>query len=433
MQPQDNGLPTNQPMDDQPVNDGIMPLPSSQPMDPNNPLSAGSTIQPQAGGISSDAPAWHNNAVEDANQLYSQPESAVPFSPEQNSNSAQMPPNPLHDETPQPPANPSEAITNDFQNSNIVPQPQEQSPAMPSTPMSEDNNPLNQAPSGLVVPNEPSSAEQDMPQPALAEQSQPIVDQPTLSSSYTDTTSSQQLPGSENLGTAMAQLYQPEQTTGQMQMQQPTGGVMGPPPKKNSKIIFIILGIIIGLAAIGAGVFFLLRNRTSNNTATVTPSTNNTVPQESTPAPSSGPATPPEGYATITKQCYTFALVTPNTVPQDEACTFVDATFGKKQISMISVETYTQEFKTIDEALDLFKPTVTIVSENKTKLDNLDATQIIYKSTDGKTYSRIFTLIVGKKYQQDGKTVTGLSLTTSYQDEYEKQVTPNIIDTWRWQ
>mgnify|MGYP003346216266 CR=1 FL=1 len=62
----------------------------------------------------------------------------------------------------------------------------------------------------------------------------------------------------------------------------------------------------------------------------------------------------------------------------------------------------------------------------------LDGKQVIFKNTDGKTYSKIFVLIVGKNYQQEGKNVTSLALTTAYQDSFDTEVTTNVIDTWRW-
>jgi hypothetical protein len=220
----------------------------------------------------------------------------------------------------------------------------------------------------------------------------------------------------------MDQAYQP-------QMQQPMPSNVSQPPKKSKKWIFILLGVIIALAAIGGGVYYYLSMRKTTQTPAVTPTPS---PQTVTPTPSSDAVTPPSGYETITKQCYTFALYVPNTVPKDEACSFAESTFGNKKVSKITVETTTNEYKTVDEFLSLFKSSVTVVSENKIKLNDIESTQIIYKFTDGRTYSKIFTLLVGKSYQQDGKPVTGSALTTSYQETFDVEVTNNVIDTWRW-
>ena len=151
------------------------------------------------------------------------------------------------------------------------------------------------------------------------------------------------------------------------------------------------------------------------------------------PAPTvSPPATPPEGYVTIDKQCYTFAIYDPNTVPADTVCSFEDATFGKFKTSKITVNTITDDYKNLDEFAAIVEPSITVLSKEIIKLDGSDAKQFIYKSTDGRTYSRVISLVLGKTYQQEGKAVTGTDIVTSYQEEFDKTVTKNILDTWRW-
>ena len=187
------------------------------------------------------------------------------------------------------------------------------------------------------------------------------------------------------------------------------------------------------IVIIGVVIFVFTRSTARKPAQNLNPTTEQpTTPTEPTPTPSSGPATPPQGYVTIDKQCYSFALFDPNTVPADQACSFKDATFGKLKTSKISVISTTEAYKNLDEFVNTIKPTLTVTSEESIKLDNFDAKQLIYKASDGKTYSRVLALIVGKSYQQDGKAVTGIDITTSYQEDFDKTVTKNVLDTWRW-
>jgi hypothetical protein len=222
----------------------------------------------------------------------------------------------------------------------------------------------------------------------------------------------------------------------QTAMQNPaTGGNMGsygPPPKKSKKALFIIIGAVLGVLIISVVIAVLISSRRQPAQTIDNSQTNNAEQQEQVPTPSSGPATPPAGYATIEKQCYTFALITPNTVPDDESCTFKKSTFGQKALSTIAVDTSTNAYKTIDEFLEVFRQDKTIESEEDIKLDNIDAKQIVYKFSDGKTYSYVAALLNSKSYQQDGKAVTAIAITTSYQDTFAQDVTKNVIDTWRF-
>lgn len=425
-------------------------MPGAQPLDPQNPMSGGTTIQPQAGGVSSTAPAWQNDAAADASQLYTQPAPAAAGGDSTPQPTAAMPPNPLHDDNPapqnQPMPNPNEAVANDLNANSLAAQPVAAAegtaqPVPPLAPMPPATPPTPAPQTYMGAPAAPLS---EVQQPQAVEVTPPTAPQ-LANDPYAQVPDQQppaeQLPGSANLGSAVASLYQPDNPGQQPGMPAQMGAApaasFGPPPKKSKALVFIIVGVVIGLIAIAGGVFFFLRSRTASNTQT-TPTTTPDTTSTTTPVPpsdsavSSEPATPPAGYVTITKQCYTFALYDPNTVPSDQACSFDGATFGKLNVSQISVQTTTEAYKTIDEYLALFEPTVTVVEKIDITLDGQAGKQVIYKATDGKTYSQIAVLIVGKKYQQDGKDVTGLALTTSYQDSFEKEVTPNIISTWRW-
>lgn len=403
MQPQDNDFPMDQ-VQGGVAGDGANP-PAHAGNDAVAPLSAGATFQPQAGGISAIAPSWQNDMHNDSSQLYSQPDAGAS------------------------PNNPADAMRTDMQNANNMteanPLMHAQQQAQQDLAGHEQTQPTGQGPQ--MTQKEPIQYETTQQQPNQA--SNNISHDPYEQNSN--------LPGSVALGEAVAGVNQQDQMPAQPvmpqayqpEMQQQISTPPPQPPKKSKKWVFILLGIIIALGAIGGGAYYFFVTRKAT---TVTPTPTQTPTPTPTPTPTSGPATPPAGYETISKQCYSFALYIPNTVPKDQACSFAESTFGNKQISKISVETSTNEYKSIDDFLGLFKSTVTLVSENKIKLNDLDATQIIYKFTDGRTYSKVFVLLVGKSYQQDGKPVTGLAVTTSYQDQFDLGVTNNVLDTWRW-
>jgi len=431
MQPQDNDFPIDQIKSDTSAASG------GQPAAASGALMGGTTFQPQASPTQS-APAWQQDAQADASMLGAQasdqtlpvapvaapeivtPPSQPPYAPPIAATiepSAAVQPNPLDmpmpdvATAPMPSAMPAAMPAEQPQTQPIA----EPQPVMPSSPVSSPP-PVEDVPGGSLPPGMPME-----PQPAMPPDSMPVsYDQPTVAAAAVPPSYAQPgvLPGADQLAPVAAGLD--------------TMGSYGPPPKKSKKLLFIILGVVLGLALVGGGVYYftvIAKKSTSTPAPTPTP-TPTPIP---TPTPTSGPATPPEGYATITKQCYSFALYVPNTVPKDETCTFAASTFGQKAISTIAVDTKTEPYQKIDEYLAISSASVTVLSTDVIKLDGLDATQVIYKATDGKTYSLVALLLVGKNYQQDGKTVTVVAITTTYQDEFDKTVTKNVLDTWRWQ
>ena len=431
MQPQDN-LPQDQSMGG---GQG-----AADPMSNQATPMGGATFQPQTNPQVPAVPNWQNDAAADAHQLYSQPEQAA--------DAAQgpgMPPNPLLNDNHAPA--PDAAMQQDFnQAANLAaptaapvtpagPAPMDNTTSqMPQNPLLNETPPSTPAPaSPLVAPTEapaagmpvqptqqmapPMPQSEPAPVPPMAEPAPllpPDMSQaPVQPELYPQQPSG--LPGSDQLGAAAAGMDQPMPTQGGIDprlAQAADMGAYGPPPRNNKKILFIIIGAVIGIAAI-AGIVLFITNSSKNKQASQNLTTTTQQPQ-TTSTPNSGPATPPENYVTIDKQCYTFALYNPNTVPTDQTCSFENATFGKLKTSVISVITTTESLKTIDDYFSLVKPNVTVVSEESVKLDNTDAKQLIYKASDGKTYSEVAGLVVGKNYQQDGKAVTGISIKTTY-------------------
>lgn len=481
MDPQNNPI-NNTQGDDVPAGDTSLPSGGSTFQPQDNPAGGAAMPMGDTGsmGAPPPTPGWQNEAAADAAGVYGAPQ------PDQAAST--MPPNPLLNDTGATDNAASTAAMNqDFNQASqmasptAMPSPEpiqptqpmaDSSSTMPPNPLMAENQPVSPAPQEPAMPtNEPSvplqptamsqpEAPTSMPEPAMAPTAEPMpandmggspppdvpgaapempqpaqnevpMPQPEPTGAPEPILAPQpgSLPGSAQLGAAAAGMDQSS-------MQNPAmGGSMGtygPPPKKSKKALFIIIGAVIGVIIISVVVALLISMRRQPAANINTATTTETAKTEEVPTPSSGPATPPAGYATIEKQCYTFALITPNTVPKDQACSFKQSTFGQKALSTISVDTSTNAYKTIDEFLDVFKQDKTIVKEDDVKLDNLDAKQIIYKYSDGKTYSYVASLIVGKNYQQDGKAVTGVGITTSYQEAFDQGVTQNVIDTWRW-
>lgn len=444
MQQQDNDFPIDQ------IQSGTNP--------PNSGLAGGTTFQPQTGaqptavpGVDpapaptpppapATAPNWQQTASSDTAELYAQPVAPVSSVP-----------NPMPPATPVPDASsvpdlatPSTdvgqtpvAMQQDFAQANQISTP---SPAPVPLDMNQPNNPV-----PPVTPQEPLPAAPEpnmVPAPSM-ETPAPMPANPLMSAPTPEPAQAPMpgLPGSDQLGQAALGMDQSSAPTGMdpnMAGVDPLAanmegmGAYGPPPNSKKKLIFIIGGAVLGIVIIGVVIFVITRSSARKPAQNLSPTTQQQTTPTPTPTPSSGPATPPQGYVTIDKQCYTFALFEPNTVPADQACTFKDATFGKLKTSKISVISTTEAYKNLDEFVNAIKPTLTVTSAESIKLDNFDAKQLIYKASDGKTYSRVLALIVGKSYQQDGKPVTGIDITTSYQEDFDKTVTKNVLDTWRW-
>lgn len=446
MQPQDNDFPLDQ------IQGGGQSNPD--PAGQTDATSGGATFQPQASPASSAAPSWQNDAASDAAALYAgspaptgsnsvnvsgvAPQSSATDTVSQDFNQASQ----LGAPTAMPLADTSASSSQAI--SPVAPSSQDQtgsetpSSAMPNQPAepisspvptnetmpqaSPENNPVNDM-GGTPPPDVPGAA------PVAAE--------------VTESTSAARLapepgalPGSEQLGAAAAGMDNPMQGIDPVLAQAHSMEGAAPPPKGNKKIIFVIIGAIVGIIIIVVAIILITSSGRKNQSATGPTTQNisntNTTTNNTTTTPSSGPATPPAGYVTIEKECYTFALYNPNTVPSDKACTFEDATFGELAKSTISATTFTDSYKNISEYLDPIKSTITIISETDIKLDTFDSKQIVYKSSDGKTRSKVVGLITGKNYQQDGKPVTGFDITTTYQNDFDRGVTANVIDTWRW-
>ena len=476
MDPQSNPI-NNTQGDDVPAGDASLPSGGSTFQPQDNPAVGSAMPMGDTGAMGATpppTPGWQNEAAADAAGVYGAPQ------PDQGAST--MPPNPLlNDTNAADTAAATAAMSNDFNQAShmaspaAMPSPEPMQPTqpmadasstMPPNPLMAENQPVSPAPQEPVMPQgEPvapmpqaeapaAMSEQAMapsvePMPAndlggspppdvpgaTLEMAQPAqnevpMPQPEPTGAPAPILAPQPgtLPGADQLGAAAAGMDQSA-------MQNPAMGAgmgtYGPPPKKSKKALFIIIGAVIGVIIISVVIAVLISSR-RQPAQDINTSTQPTEQPAEVATPSSGPATPPEGYETIEKQCYTFALITPNTVPDDEACTFKRSNFGQKATSIIGVDTSTNAFKTVDEFIDVFRQDKTIESEEDIKLDNFDAKQIIYKFSDGKTYSYVAALITGKNYQQDGKAVTAIGITTSYQDTFSKDVTKNVLDTWRF-
>jgi hypothetical protein len=353
------------------------------------------------------------------------PEPMQPTQPMADASST-MPPNPLMAENQ--PVSPASQEPVMPQGEPVAPMPQAEGPAaMPEQAMAPTAEPL---PANDLGGSPPPDVPGALPEMAQSAQNEVPMPQPEPTGAPAPILAPQPgaLPGSDQLGAAAAGM---DQSATQNSAMGAGMGTYGPPPKKSKKALFIIIGAVIGVIIISVVIAVLISSR-RQPAQDINTSTQPTEQPAEVATPSSGPATPPEGYETIEKQCYTFALITPNTVPDDEACTFKRSNFGQKATSIIGVDTSINAFKTVDEFIDVFRQDKTIESEEDIKLDNFDAKQIIYKFSDGKTYSYVAALITGKNYQQDGKAVTAIGITTSYQDTFSKDVTKNVLDTWRF-
>lgn len=464
MQPQNNDFPLDKIASQQPT--GAVPAGDTGSTDPvAGPPSGGATFSPQQNPVSQGSqpvPApetpttptnsFQQTAQSDAEQLYAQTGQPTATNP---GSTTQMP------ETP-----PAAAMQQDFEAAQNIttptpppstdmppeipladtPQSAPTSPEPPQ-PTSSSPQPNSTLQSGSTVPPANTLDLSDLPggaPPADYPGMEPIspASQPPVTSAATtppppaEQPNPGSLPGAEQLSAASAGL-----DTGQSSAPNPAmdptlvgmdeAGSYGPPPSNRKKIILIILGVGVGIVILIILVLVLTRSNAKKPAVNLS-QTQQTNQTQQTQQPTSGPATPPAGFVTIEKQCYTFAMYEKNTIPADQVCSFSNATFGKLGVSKFSVATGTDTYNSLDDFVGKVKPTLSVTNDEPIKLDGFDARKITYKGSDGKTYVKVLTLVNGKNYQQDGKKVTSAEITSSYQEDFDKQVADTAISTWRW-
>lgn len=466
MQPQNNDFPLHK-ISSQPAGDD--PAPTSPPQSTtdgsaepvNNQVTGGTTFSPQAAPAdmptqpdpattpATTAPNWQQDAQADAAQIYSgQPpvqnpaSSSTPpptvamnqdFSAASTPGAPTPPPTPVEPPTFEPPATPPSTAPAP----SAVPEPPsplENQPAATPTPafgatgLTPPPNPEPTPPSPNTLDLSSLAGAQATPPPP------PPVPEPDVHPADPSA-----LPGAEQLSAASAGLdphqpasHDPLNGVDPLLADSSTMGSYGPPPSNKKKIILIIVGVVLGLVLIGVLILVLTRSTAKKPAVNLSQTQQQQQPQQETTPPTSGPATPPQGYVTIEKQCYSFAMYEKNTVPTDQVCSFANATFGKLGVSKVSVATGTETYNSLDDFVGKVKPTLTVTNDEAIKLDGFDARKITYKASDAKTYVKVLTLVTGKNYQQDGKKVTNVDITSSYGEDFDKQVTNTMLDTWRW-
>lgn len=420
-----------------------------------NPVMGGTTFTPQSAPVDAAAPSatpsesplatpsWQQDAQNDASQVYAANQPSGPTTPQ--STPAVAPDAAMSQDfstaanpgAPTPPPNPAEPPV--FEPP-VTPPPTTPAPPAPLSP-------IESQPASPVVPPVPESTLTPQPNPAPAPSAANTLDLSNVAGAQPASPPPHEpdvhpaepagLPGAEQLSAASAGLDQnqppsPDPMMDPMLADSTNMGSYGPPPNNKKKLILIIVGVVLGLVLIGVLILILTRSTAKKPAVNLSQEQPQQQQPEQVTQPTSGPATPPQGYVTIEKQCYSFAMYEKNTVPTDQVCSFANATFGKLGVSKVSVATGTETYNSLDDFVGKVKPTLSVTNDEPIKLDGVDARKITYKASDAKTYVKVLALVTGRNYQQDGKKVTNVEITSSYGEDFDKQVTNTMIDTWRW-
>lgn len=386
-------------------------------------------------------PSWQQDAQNDAAQVYAADQSGgvVPPSTPPVSSAAAMNQDfssAANPGAPTPPPNPAEPP---------VFEPPASTTPTPVTP--EPLSPIDSQPTASTTPPIPESTLTPQPNPAPTPTTANTLDLSSVAGAQTTPPPPHEsdvhpaepagLPGAEQLSAASAGLDQNQPPSADPMMDPMLAdssnmGSYGPPPNNKKKLILIIVGVVLGLVLIGVLILVLTRSAAKKPAVNLSQEQPQQQPAQPVTQPTSGPATPPQGYVTIEKQCFSFAMYEKNTVPTDQVCSFANATFGKLGVSKVSVATGTETYNSLDDFVGKVKPTLSVTNDEAIKLDGVDARKITYKASDAKSYVKVLALVTGRNYQQDGKKVTNVDITSSYGEDFDKQVTNTMLDTWRW-
>lgn len=249
---------------------------------------------------------------------------------------------------------------------------------------------------------------------------------------------------------AVAASPQPAQPTVQpaQPMQQPTAGVtattaqaaqVSPPatpvnlPKKSKKPIFIGLIIITVMLLAGAAYWFFL-------SLNIEPDNSGLSKEELAPSVETV-STPPTGWVTRDRKCFTLALPEKNDLStEDNSCLFATRFGTNNQLMSIfafsnnstSLETEVAQWKEDQKGTPM-----TIVSEADEKSGDYDAKRIIYKSPPSSPNQSIIYFVYTKdSYKVENNTINGFVFRSTYSSVDYSDYTENINNvlkniTWK--
>lgn len=329
-----------------------------------------------------------------------------------------MPPN-------QPPDDQPTASSNDPAASPANPDIVNQQQYLGSRPVVYEPAPL---PGETGSPMAPSDAQIDEPRPVTNTDNRPgPPDQPPEQELEPDTTRPGSVPYSPAAGES-AELAPAAPPTDANSDNVSFDEASAPPPKSKLKQALIIGGIALVVLVIGLSILTLTtKKKTSSN--------KNNPANGSNQGPSGG-STVPQGYKTIDRLCFSFALLDNNlNIDGGDAC-FLQASYGDGGHNTFNVYPETQKYTALADFTAAKKKAYnsSVASEEDIKIDGLDAHKVIENigGPSNAQLARIYVLTPNKKYTYQSVPITGFEINASLLDDSSKEVLNQAISSWKW-
>ena len=216
---------------------------------------------------------------------------------------------------------------------------------------------------------------------------------------------------------------------------------MTPQPKKNKKLIFLIVGIPVFLFIILPILFVIviaaLNADPESSNSEKTSNSQSANPGDAQPSEEARNA-PPAGYVTLNKLCYSIQVPEVNDAGEDNACRF-SARFGADKLASIKVTQFTKNGEGLDaNVAELMRSETavnnnTLVSEEDILMDNVPAKKLVFKGSGQYGITTAHYLVATDKYKIDGVPVAGFNIIApSYDQGDNSSIIDTIISSWLW-
>lgn len=199
--------------------------------------------------------------------------------------------------------------------------------------------------------------------------------------------------------------------------------------KKFPKKIIIIAGAIIGAIVVISIVLVIINNSKPKPAVDL----NQAQVDDSQSAPDNTttvPATIPDGFKKVDRDCFSFGVFLPTTVDFAKTNCKITAKFGSASQYSISVAAVTDSVNGLQALVDQSK-LGTITSQENIKLGGIEAIKVIQK-VNGLDQQTVVVIPTNKNYQLDGKVINGFIINTSYNDDTAKKASDTLVSTWFW-
>lgn len=199
--------------------------------------------------------------------------------------------------------------------------------------------------------------------------------------------------------------------------------------KKFPKKIIIIAGAAIGAIVVISIVLVIINNSKPKPAVDLNQAQVNDT-QKATDNTTTVPATIPDGFKKVDRDCFSFGVFLPTTVDFSKTNCKITAKFGSASQYSISVAPVTDSVNGLQALVDQAK-VGTITSQEDIKLGGFDAKKVIQK-VNGLDQQSVVVIPTGKNYLLDGKAITGFIINTSFNDDTAKKASETLVSTWAW-